>query len=60
MLSLVVMIAITAALWLLRNRDVTVERDKKLFNNFDVQSIDQVTLQSPSGLVTLKYDGSRW
>ncbi|HTF17634.1 MAG TPA: DUF4340 domain-containing protein, partial [Chryseolinea sp.] len=31
-----------------------------LFNNFDVQSIDQVTLQSARDSVTLKFDGSRW
>ena len=54
------MIAVTAAVWLLRNRDVSVERDKKLFNSFDVQSIDQVTLHSPREKVTLQYDGSRW
>ena len=60
MISLVVLTTITAALWFLRNRDVRVESDKSLFNNFDVQSIDQVTLKSSREQVTLKYDGSRW
>jgi hypothetical protein len=60
MLSLVVLLTITAALWFLQNRDVRVERDKSLFNNFDVESIDQVTLKSPREEVKLKYDGSRW
>lgn len=60
LLSLVVMIAITTALWIMRNRDGSVVHDRHLFNNFDVQSIDQVSLQSPRGQVTLKYDGTRW
>lgn len=60
MISLVVLVAITCALWLLQGRDDRIESDKKLFNNFDVMSIDQVELKSPRGIVKLSYDGSRW
>ncbi|MGC3944972.1 MAG: DUF4340 domain-containing protein [Chryseolinea sp.] len=60
MLSLVVLVTITAAIWMLRGRTVETDSDRNLFNGFDVKSIDQVTLQSAHGVVNLKFDGSRW
>lgn len=60
MTSLVVLVAVTVVVWLLQGRGDNFEVDKRLFNNFDAQSIDEVTLQSGSGAVNLKFDGSRW
>ncbi|MEJ1238503.1 DUF4340 domain-containing protein [Chryseolinea sp. T2] len=60
MLLLVVLVAITAVIWVIRDQKNVAENDKNIFNGFDVKSINQVNLQSPKGSVDLKYDGARW
>jgi len=60
MFSLVVLVLITAAIWLVSGRTVEADIDKNLFNGFDIKSIDQVSLRSTNGVVDLKYDGARW
>jgi len=34
--------------------------DKNLYRNFDLKTVDQITLESKSGKVNLKFNGSRW
>jgi hypothetical protein len=40
--------------------DGTVEVDKNLFKDFDLQDIDRVTLASKKGDVVLSFNGSKW
>lgn len=60
MTSLVVLTISTAAIWLWRTDRQEVTQDSHLFNNFDLNSIDGVVLQSSKDTVNLEFDGSRW
>jgi len=60
MVTLVVLVALSAGVLLLRGTGESVAHDKNIFKDFDVQSIDRVDLKSPRQQNTLKYDGSRW
>ena len=58
--SLMVMVAAAVAVLWFRNTSDSAELDKNIFNDFDVQKVDEVMLRSPEGEVNLKFDGSRW
>lgn len=60
MVSLAVLATAAVVLLWLRNTNENVEIDKHIFNEFDVQSVDQVSLHSRQGIVNLKFDGTRW
>lgn len=50
---------VTALVYYLRN-DGTVEVDKNMFKDFDLNAIDQVVLESKKGRVELKFQGVKW
>lgn len=56
----VVLCCLTAATYFAGRSNGTVEVDKNLFKDFDLQKIDQVTLASRKGNVVLKFNGSKW
>jgi len=57
---LFVLLSATVSLFWFRHSDKEGDVDKNTFRNFDVQTVDEVSLVSASGNVTLKYNGSRW
>jgi hypothetical protein len=57
---LCVLLAATAAVYWYGRSDNQYTVDKNLFRNFDLKTVDQITLESKSGKVDLKFNGSRW
>lgn len=57
---LFVLLSATVSLYWYGQRDLERSVDKNLFKNFDLEAIDEVSLVSETGSVTLKYNGSRW
>jgi hypothetical protein len=56
----VALCCITAVIYFVGRADGTVEVEKNLFKDFDLQEIDQVNLESKEDTIILKYNGSRW
>ena len=56
----VVLCCLTLATYFAGRSNGTVEVDKNLFKDFDLNNIDQVTLASRKGNVVLKFNGSKW
>lgn len=60
LIILVVLISATAgAYWLIHTNDNDVV-NKNTFREYDLKSIKEVLLESPSGEVSLKFAGARW
>lgn len=57
---LVVLIAITTAIYFLGNQTTEVVKNKDLFKLADSKVINRVELTSTSGKVTLSFNGTRW
>lgn len=57
---LFVLLSATISLYWFSQRDNDSDVDKNTFRNVDLKTIDEVSLVSKSGIVTLKYNGSRW
>ncbi len=57
---LCVLLAATAAAYWYGRSDNQYSVDKNLFRNFDLKTVDQITLESKNGKVDLKFNGSRW
>lgn len=57
---LCVLLAATAVVYWYGRSDNQYAIDKNLFRNFDLKAVDQITLDSKTGKVDLKFDGSRW
>src|SRR5688572_11911837 len=57
---LIALLVATAAAYWFSGEERNAEIDKKLFQRVDLKTIDEVVLESGSGTVTLKLDGSRW
>jgi len=57
---LIVLLSATVFLYGISKRDHDDDVDKSIFKNFDLKAIDEVSLVSKEGAVTLKYNGSRW
>ena len=60
LITLVVLLAATAATVWYGKRDNTFEVDETLFRKADLREVNEVVLQSPAGKVNLKYLGSAW
>jgi len=57
---LVLLLAMTAVVYWFDRAGGQDEIDKTIFRKVDFKTIDQVTLQSPTGNVVLALNGSRW
>lgn len=57
---LVTLCCITAAIYFVGRADGSVEVDKNLFSDYDLQGIDQINLESKEDTVVLKFNGSKW
>jgi hypothetical protein len=57
---LIVLLAATAAVYWSGRSDNQYVIDKNLYRNFDLKTVDHITLESKSGKVDLKFNGSRW
>nr|HPH46794.1 hypothetical protein [Chryseolinea sp.] len=57
---LVGLLLVTGGVYWFGQNDHQYAVDKNLFNNFDLKTIDQITLESINGKVDLKFNGSRW
>ena len=57
---LLVLLGATAAVYWSGGSDNQYVVDKNLFKNFDLKTVDQITLESSNGKVDLKFNGSRW
>ena len=57
---LIVLLAATAAVYWSGRSDNQYAVDKNLYRNFDLKTVDHITLESKSGKVDLKFNGSRW
>lgn len=60
LITLVVLLAATAATVWYGKRDNTFEVDETIFRKADLREVNEVVLQSPAGKVNLKYLGSAW
>ncbi|HYF68533.1 MAG TPA: DUF4340 domain-containing protein [Ohtaekwangia sp.] len=58
-LLIVLLVSITAVYWVGREEQ-SFAPDKKLFNNYESELVDEVLLRSAADTVRLKYNGSRW
>ena len=59
-LIFVLLCCVTAVTFFISRTDGSVDVDKTLFKDFDLQEIDQVSLESKAGTVVLKFNGSKW
>lgn len=57
---LCLLLAVTATVYWFGRADHQYTVDKNLYHNFDLKTIDQITLESKDGKVDLKFNGSRW
>jgi hypothetical protein len=57
---LVVLLGITASVYWFGQSDSGYEVDPAIFKQYDLNTIDEVLLESPSGKIVLKYEGARW
>ena len=57
---LFVLLSATVSVYWFNHRAKDGDIDKNIFKNFDLNSIDEISLESSKGKVTLKYNGSRW
>jgi hypothetical protein len=60
LITLVVLLAATAATVWYGKRDNTFEVDDTIFRKADLREVNEVVLQSPAGKIDLKYLGSAW
>jgi hypothetical protein len=60
LISLVLLLAITAFLFWFTNRDNTIHVDKEIFKVEELASVDKVVLESSQGKTELSYNGSKW
>ena len=59
-LFIVLLCATAFAYWFTSKREKIDDVDKTIFKNFDLNTIDSISLESPKGNVVLTYNGSRW
>lgn len=59
-ISLLLLLAITTAAYVLSRRDQESIIDKTIFRVGDLKSVDEVVLTSAKGVVKLKYAGGQW
>lgn len=57
---LFVLLSATLSIYWVGQRERENDIDKKKFKNFDLNTIDEILLESAAGNVTLKFNGSRW
>ena len=57
---LVFLLGITAFIFWFGKKDDGNEVDPTIFKQYDLSTIDEVILESPSGKTVLKYEGARW
>lgn len=60
LIILVILIGLTSLAYWVTQKGEGDEVDKNIFRNYDLKTISEVILESPSGKVSLKYSGSRW
>src|SRR5688572_18601241 len=60
LVSLVLLVLITAVLYLFFTSEHVQQIDKTIFQVEDLKTIDRVVLASKKGKVELAYNGSRW
>lgn len=51
---------VTALVYFLGKDNGTVDVDRDMFRNYDQKAVDQVVLESRTGKVELKFNGSKW
>lgn len=56
----VVLCCVTTVSFFIGRTDGSVDVDKTLFKDFDLQEIDQVLLESKEGTVVLNFNGTKW
>ena len=57
---LVFLLGITAIIFWFGKRESGHEVDPAIFKQYDLNAIDEIALESPSGKTVLKYEGARW
>ncbi len=57
---LVVLLGMTASVYWFGQSESGYEVDPAIFKQYDLNTIDEVVLESPSGKIALKYEGARW
>ena len=57
---LIFLLGITALVFWFGKRDPAHEVDPAVFKQYDLNTIDEITLESTSGKTVLKYQGARW
>jgi hypothetical protein len=57
---LVVLLGLTASVYWFGQSESGYEVDPAIFKQYDLTTIDEVVLESPSGKIALKYEGARW
>ncbi len=60
LIILIVLLTATVTVYWVGRSDNQYVVDKNLFKNFDLKTVDQITLESKTGKVDLKFNGSRW
>ena len=60
LILLFVLLSATVSVYWFNQNEKDGDVDKNIFKDFDLSSIDEISLESGTGKVILKYNGSRW